>query len=310
MTGPEPAERSGRGARRVVLYRIDAPTAEWDRLVSELHESGTLGVEEREDASPPCLLAYFDAGREVKSIGVLSDQDRRIHVHARETVPDVDWALRWREGLVPRRIGPIWIRPSWCAPEGQPEIQIDPEQAFGSGEHVTTRLALAILLEELRPGDSVLDVGTGSGILALGALRMGARRAVGFDVDPVACRGAYANSRRNELPFELFCGTPDAVRPDATFDLVVANLLFSRLEPWLPRLARHAGRGLILSGHLEGEWPRLREGVRRLEMEPVRIRKEAQTGEEWGACLLAHGEPVDARDLQSSKRSRNVSSST
>jgi ribosomal protein L11 methyltransferase len=287
-----------------VLYRIDAPTREWDRLVGELHGHGTLGLEEHPGASPPRLLAYFDPVHPQRAVCALADPDRGIHVHPAESVADEDWTKQWREGLAPRRLGPLWIRPSWCEPCGEPELEIDPERAFGSGEHATTRLALLLLSDELRAGDAVLDVGSGSGILLLAALRLGSSRAVGLDVDPVACATARRNAARNRLEPSLLCGTLDALRPKAPFDLVVANLLLGRLEPWLPRIVGHGSRRIVLSGYLEREWPRLKEALAALSAVPVRVETEAQSGDTWGACVVAH-----ARDLQSSSRSSNVSSS-
>jgi ribosomal protein L11 methyltransferase len=296
--------RRGKRDRKFVLYRIEAPPGEWDRLAGELHSRGTLGIEERPEASPPQLLAYFDAAREHESVGSLTVPDLGILVHPVETQADEDWTKRWREGLSPRRIGPIWIRPSWCAPPGGPELELDPERAFGSGEHATTRLALRILLDEIRAGESLLDVGTGSGILLLAALRVRAERGVGVDVDPVACSTARSNALRNRLGVSLVCGTLDAIRLGSRFDVVVANLLLSRLEPWLPRLAAHASRRLILSGYLEREWPRLQGQLQAVAMVPLRTETEVQSGETWCACSAAH-----SRDLQSSSKSRSVVSS-
>ncbi len=301
-------DREERGEARaraaVVLYRVDAPPSAWDRVVSELHEGGTIGIEERPGDSPPRLLAYFGQGHRPDWIATVAGLDSGVRVHPPSTVPDQDWTTRWREGLAPRRVGPLWIRPSWCPSQGTPEIEIDPERAFGSGEHASTRLSLHLLLDELRPTDSVLDCGTGTGILALAALRTGARTVVGLDVDPIACRSARANARRNGLAERVVCGSLEAIRAGASFDIVVANILVSGLDPWLPRLVGHTGRRLILAGHLEAEWLSLESRLRGLGMKELRSRRESQTGDEWGARVLGH-----ARDLQSSTRSRSVSSS-
>jgi ribosomal protein L11 methyltransferase len=258
-------------------------------------------VEERPEDSSPQILAYFDAESPHEAVRSLADEALAIRVRDVECVADEPWDQLWREGLRPRRIGPLWIRPSWCEPAGRPEIEIDPERAFGSGEHATTRLALTLLLEELRPGETVLDVGTGSGILALGALRSGAFSALGLDVDRVACATARANAARNGVNLALVCARPDALRPHVRFDLVVANLLLSRMAPWLARLVGHTGRRCILSGYLEREWLRLRTALEALGVVPIRVETETQSGELWGACVVAHG-----RDLQSSSKSRSV----
>lgn len=270
------------------MVRIEAPLEEWDRLVGELHALGTLGAEELPDASPPALLAYFESRPARDDIRSLASPSRGIRVGEPRSVPAVDWETRWREGLAPRRVAGLWVRPSWCEPAGEPEIRIDPGRAFGSGEHASTRLALELLLGESRPGESVLDVGTGTGILALAALRAGARFALGLDRDPVACESARENARRNGLGLSLLCGTLDAVAPEARFDSVVANLLAGELEPWLDRLASHARGRLILSGYLESQREGILSRMHGLGLEVLSEGSEEQSGERWCACALAH----------------------
>jgi ribosomal protein L11 methyltransferase len=204
----------------------------------------------------------------------------------REPVPARDWEREWRAGLAPRRIGALWVRPSWCPPAGEPELVIDPKQAFGSGEHASTRLALALLLEALEPGDRVLDVGCGSGILALAALRTGAAWAVGFDVDPVACANAVENRRLNALDLPLYCGALDALAPAARFDLVAANLLWSQLESCLPRLLELPGRALVVSGYLAEQRERALARLLASGWICAAEREEVQGGDHWCALRL------------------------
>ncbi len=250
------------------------------------------------------LHAYFAEDAPVAAVRGLADPGRGVRVDGPHAVPDQDWERSWREGLAPRRIGPLWIRPSWCAPQTPPELVIDPEQAFGSGEHATTRLALALLLDALEPGDAVLDLGTGSGILALASLRVGAAGAVGLEIDRVACRNAAGNRERNGLPLGLVCGSLDALAPAARFPLVVANMLSLRLAPWLDRLARHCTRALIVAGYLEHEREALLAPLVGRGWRVVAERSEQQSGDLWGASRLAH-----ERLRQASRSSASVSSS-
>jgi ribosomal protein L11 methyltransferase len=245
-------------------------------------------VEERGDA----LLAYFPAdAAPAAELRALADPARGVAVDGPEPVPERDWEELWRAGLAPRRIGKLWVRPSFAESQGTPELVIDPQQAFGSGEHATTRLALGLVLDELLAGDSVLDVGTGSGILALGALRMGAGRALGFDSDPVAIVNATENRAKNALPLQLFAGTLDALAPAAQFDLAVANLLLHELLPCLDALAARARRELVLSGYLAGERARLDRALHGSEWTCVRESSEVQSGDRWCARLLHHAAP-------------------
>jgi len=267
-----------------VLFEIDAPAGELDRLVGELHSLGTLGVEEGEAQ----LKAYFASAAAGAAVHELADPRREIRVRGPIAVPAQDWARSWREGLEARRIGPLWVRPSFRASQGTPELVIDPEQAFGSGEHATTRLALELVLDSLEPGDHVLDVGTGSGILALGALRLGAAAAVAFDVDPLACRSARANARHNGLELRVFCGSSAALVERPAFELCVANMLLGELEPCLASVAARTRRALVASGYLRGEAPRVAKLLAGSGFELAREREEVQGGDCWAASVWLH----------------------
>ena len=194
-----------------VCYRIDCPAVHRDRLLGELDSSACLGVQE-EDAE---MVVYFSEPVDSARISQLEQTIPEATISGPDAVPDQDWSRSWRVGLEPRRIGAVWVRPSWTSSQGQPEIVIDPGQAFGTGEHATTQLCLELLQKELIPGDRVLDVGSGSGILALGALRAGARWTCGFDLDPVASPEALRNARVNRLAAACVTGRLDALAPAA-----------------------------------------------------------------------------------------------
>jgi ribosomal protein L11 methyltransferase len=182
-------------------------------------------------------------------------------VSRREPVAEEDWTTRWREGLGVVRISErLAVRPPFADDgDGPPALVIEPGQAFGTGGHASTRIALRLLDSlgaEILTGARVLDAGTGSGVLALAALALGAASAVGFDLDPVAVREARANAARNRLAgrTRLFAGPLAALRAPA-FDVVLANLLRSELLPILPGLvaALRPGGRAVLSGLLAGE---------------------------------------------------------
>jgi ribosomal protein L11 methyltransferase len=269
-------------------FRIEAPGSEMELLIAELHSLGTLGIEEVGGT----LLAYFPADAAPGPVLALADAARGIRLQGPEPVPPVDWGREWRRGLTPRRVGSLWIRPSWCASRGEPELLIDPEQGFGSGEHATTRLALELLTELLRPGERVLDVGTGSGILALAARRLGSGRTLGLDVDEQACRNARDNAARNGIRAPVVCGTLGALAGDARYDIVLANMLLGQLEPWLGHISGHAARVLVLSGYLESERERLHGQVRPLGWQPEREARETQSGDVWCASAWVHADAL------------------
>ena len=141
-----------------------------------------------------------------------------------------DWRLRWREGLGIRRIGRVTIVPSWLRPPPDTEalVVLDPETAFGSGEHGSTRAALRLLDARLRAGTTVLDLGSGSGILAIAAVKLGAARAIGIDVDPEAVMVAEGNADRNGVRGRVAFVQGDAAALAPLLgpvELVVSNIL-------------------------------------------------------------------------------------
>lgn len=196
-----------------------------------------------------------------EALSRLGDGEAAITV---DRVPDRDWNAQWARSVRPIRVGRrIVIRPSWERVElatGDIELVLDPKQAFGTGHHATTALLLGWLEERIRGGESVLDVGTGSGILAMAALRLGAKSALGIDHDPVAiaCAREYAAVNRFGPELNLLVATLEDVG-SAPADLVLANLDRATLlgsarhfEPWLRRGAR-----VLVSGILPEDRPDL-----------------------------------------------------
>ncbi|QJA06111.1 methyltransferase domain-containing protein [Thermosulfurimonas marina] len=205
-----------------------------------------------------------------------------------EECPVEDWGRRFREHFRPLRVGRrLWIVPPWArgrASGEEIEIVIDPGQAFGTGQHPSTALVLETLEEffQERPWTSVLDVGTGSGILALAAAKLGAPKVVGLDVDPVAVEEARRNATLNALDLEF--STEPLERHPGRYQLVLANISALELRRLAPALSGHLlpeGR-LLLSGFLEKEIPEMLEIYRPLGFSPLRVRSK----EEWGFLAL------------------------
>jgi len=177
-----------------------------------------------------------------------------------QSIPHQDWNQQWAESVKPLRVGRrIVIRPSWEPADLQPgdiEIILDPKQAFGTGHHATTRMLLEWLEDLVHGGESVLDVGAGSGILAMAALRLGAASALGVECDPVAvdCARDYAAENGFETNLEFRCGTLEEVDRQGELrpDLVLANLDRRTLLLLCDELARYVSHGarLLLSGIL------------------------------------------------------------
>jgi ribosomal protein L11 methyltransferase len=174
-----------------------------------------------------------------------------------EEIPDTDWHARWRAGVTPVTVGAVTVAPPWLAPEGwtphdgggdDHTILIEPGQAFGTGHHETTAGCLDALQRIPLGGARVLDVGTGSGVLAIAASRLGAAAVVGIDTDPIAVETAVANAEANGVAFDVRVGSVGSV--DATFDVVVANLDTATLGGLAGALVARLGPGgtLVASG--------------------------------------------------------------
>jgi ribosomal protein L11 methyltransferase len=168
-------------------------------------------------------------------------------------VPEQDWVRLTQSQFAPIAVGArLWIVPSWhpVPDPGAISIRLDPGLAFGTGSHPTTRLCLAWLEANLAGGETVLDYGCGSGILAIAALKLGARRAIGVDIDPQAVIAAIENAARNEVPGEFVDAGTEL---DVSADIVVSNILANPLKLLAPILAGHCRPGgrLLLSGILE-----------------------------------------------------------
>jgi len=174
---------------------------------------------------------------------------------SRRPLESVDWTTRWREGLGARRFGRLTVVPSWLdrPADGGPIVVLDPENAFGSGEHGSTRAALTLLERHLRPGDRVLDLGSGSGILAIAAVRLGATRAVGIENDVEANPVAWRNAERNavEGKVEFLTGDAGDLAPLlGPADLLLSNILRTVNTALLPAIvaAIRPGGAAIFSG--------------------------------------------------------------
>jgi ribosomal protein L11 methyltransferase len=195
-------------------------------------------------------------------------------------VQEEDWANAWKAYFKPTRVGErLVIIPSWeeyTLQEGDVPLYLDPGMAFGTGTHPTTSLCLRRLETLVKPGARVLDVGTGSGILAIAAARLGAAEVLGIDIDPVAVRVAKENAERNGVQIEFRQATLDQVEA-SEYDVVIANIIASIIIDILPDVAtrlKKDGR-FLASGIITEKKQSVLDAMTATWMLPMEAREEA-----------------------------------
>jgi len=262
---------------KAVSLTLDVPEPEAERVEALLWDAGATGLEIRDREAPPMpgvrgpspgeaiVVAWFEEREPAEA--ALADV-REWVPDARGAfgeAPDTDWSMAWRSQIRSTRVGRLWVGPPWeTPPEGTVSLVIEPKMAFGTGDHPTTALCLAAVdaFCAAHPGGSVLDVGTGTGVLALMARKLGAARVVGVDNDPMSVTLARENAALNGIAgVELSGATLDAI--EGRFDLVVANILANTLVELAPTLVAHTRGRLVLAGVLIHQEDEVREAFER-----------------------------------------------
>jgi len=269
--------------RRIFLV----PAALEDLFTAHLWAAGTLGAQVQPGPDSRVRLdAWFTPDAE--PVALLPD----IQLLGEEAIPDADWLAGWREQSRPFPLGAsFFVDPrepggeAVAAPAGRSLLRLPARAAFGTGSHESTSLAVELLEDVDLAGKRVLDVGTGTGVLAFAALVHGAADAVAFDLDSAAPFHARDNARLNGLRLRLFAGTVAALRDAAHFDLALANMMPEEFWPELAAIVRRLAPGgeVILSGILQERGEEVLERGDALGL-VERARREAG---EWVAFRLA-----------------------
>src|SRR6266478_2449499 len=228
---------------------LDVPDDLKDAVIGELSDDGVAGVWEIPvpELGVTRLILYFEPRSNLekleKQVRTVFDRSyRKVPIISRAVVEECDWTEEWKKSYRSFPIGDdFFVIPSWedCrVPHDRLPIRIDPGQAFGTGTHETTQLTIEALERWLEPEQVVLDVGTGSGILAIASRLLGARKVFACDIDTVAVLVERANIERNSEDNVLtFCGSLDAVSSD-TFHLLMGNLTADLIAALFPEFQR------------------------------------------------------------------------
>jgi ribosomal protein L11 methyltransferase len=268
---------------------------DWQELlIAELADLDFETFRQEDD----CLHAYLPAARWTDSKRDEIEQwlrNRGLFVPVdEEVITPRNWNELWEETIQPLAIGPFLVKPTWAdvPPEHADKLllEIDPKMSFGTGYHESTRLVLRFLPDLIRGGEHVLDAGTGTGILAIAACKLGAASAVAFDIDAWAQQNAVENFLLNGVHDRVtfHAGALDAVT-EARFDLILANINRNVLLGLLPALAERLADGghFVLSGLLQTERDRMLDAARTHHFD---VAHEATEGE-WWSVVLAKEEP-------------------
>jgi len=260
-----------------------------------LFEQGAGGVTEGEDGIAGSFGPSLDPAGVLRSAkkycASLREMGFKAGDPALRRIPTEDWSRKWREHFRPIMITPrIIVKPPWIKRSYKGRILIDimPRMAFGTGSHETTRLCLELMERYVLPGTKVLDMGTGSGILAIAAARLGAGQVLAVDNDADAMENCRENILLNRVEADVtaFEGSIENVG-GRDFDLVVANInkpVLMEMLPDLPAFLKPAGR-LILSGLLMPEMEDVRKTA---HAAGFHFLEEMEKGE-WAACAAAMG---------------------
>ncbi len=242
---------------------VELEAAEADALSEALLSAGAQSVAiDTERAAPYSVTALLAADTDPAALLGTASRETGLGTVPKfrvVRVEDEDWVRRSQSQFKPLAIGSrLWIVPSWCEPPSgaQTVVRLDPGLAFGTGSHPSTRLALGFVERVIRGGESVLDYGCGSGILAIAAAKLGAKAVDAVDLDPAAVEATAANARDNAVAVRAL---PAGALEPAVYDVVVSNILLQPLIVLAPLLAaRVANRGrLALAGILESQAPEL-----------------------------------------------------
>ena len=279
---------------RVWRLRFSADAAKAEEIADALFDAGATGVDLTPEGDELEVTLFAERKKEALALQrTILQQDPKLAVELEQISRD-EWLAPWRDSLQPERISPGFVvQPTWHeapAPAGTKVIRVEPDLVFGVGAHPSTRLAAVAVEEWCRShaGCRVLDVGTGTGVLALVAVLSGADKALGIDVDRKAVRSARKHAKLSGVVGRARFSERPLSDVRRQFDLVVANIespILSSLAPDLARVTRHT---LVLTGLLTEQAEELE---RALEAHGLCAR-ERSAQDDWARLVMQRPETI------------------
>lgn len=270
---------------KAILANAPEDWAVWTEIFDRHGYSGTVQTD-----FPPTLSTYVAPGdearitdleAELKAFGALSVEQKLVH--------EEDWANAWKQYFKPRKVGKNWvIQPTWEDYEAQPGDQIlllDPGQAFGTGDHPTTRGCLELMEPLDFTNKAVADIGCGSGVLSVAAGKLGATDIVGVDIELPAVEASRENAERNHVEMEIFQGLGFTPLPEGKkYDVVLSNIISAALVKLAPEVADrlHENGIWIVSGIIKPNWPDVQTAADQAGFQV----KQTVEEDDWVSALL------------------------
>jgi len=263
---------------------IELPDDYHEHVIAELMDLDFYGFEQQDNK----LIAFVEKPRfndtHRESIEQMFDALPGASFVELSEVEEENWNATWEDSIKPQIIGPFFVRPTWSLenpPEGKILLEIDPKMSFGTGYHPTTRLILK-QLEKIECRDKrILDAGTGTGILAIAACKLGAKRVIGFDFDPLCEQNASENALINNVDskLDIRLGGFEQVNHEQPFDLILANINRNVILEFLNNMISLLSKNgiLCLSGLLDTDEKRIQDELKKFPVKVTDVRKE----EEW-----------------------------
>jgi ribosomal protein L11 methyltransferase len=257
----------------IKAHQSPAP-ADWSPVIEVFRDFGIENTLEEREAIVGCYVDVDGVQDQIVALkaALLAQGVSEV---TDEPLVEVDWENEWKKFFKPRRVGQHFVvRPTWETFDAQAEdkiIILDPGQAFGTGDHPTTRNCLAFLEKYIEPGLDVLDLGCGSGILAVGAKLLEAGEVCAVDIDPISIEVANENFERNQVDVLTAVGDVLSLQFEAEWDIVVSNIISATLINLAPdaTYALRSGGKWIVSGIITQNWADVKTAAQKQGLEYV-----------------------------------------